>query len=175
MPRKPNPKYGLFAEIGLPPRSRERKPKQEEQPEFDCLLAELAGAECITEFQFHPSRKWRFDYALPSLKIAVEVEGGVFTNGRHVKPLGFLGDMEKYNAAAILGWLLIRTTPEARFSPRTLDTILAAIRYRRSQLQRFAAHRQETPSNAPISQASPSKVKLPTAAAKTRQNAADCV
>lgn len=65
-----------------------------------------------TEYQFHDKRLWRFDYAWPSYKIAVEVEGGIWTQGRHTRGKGVLGDMQKYNAAAVLGWRLLRCTPD---------------------------------------------------------------
>lgn len=75
------------------------------------------------EYRFHPSRKWRFDYAIPSIRMAIEVEGGVWTGGRHTSSKGFLGDMEKYNEAALSGWCLIRTTPEELLTSKILDLI----------------------------------------------------
>jgi len=63
------------------------------------------------EHKFHPSRDWRFDLCWPEKKIALEVHGGIFTGGRHNTPAGFLKDMEKENAAAILGWRILKTTP----------------------------------------------------------------
>lgn len=60
------------------------------------------------QHKFHPSRRWRFDFAWPSLMVAVEIEGGIFVAGRHVRPSGFIKDCEKYNAAAANGWLVLR-------------------------------------------------------------------
>lgn len=60
------------------------------------------------EYRFHPSRKWRFDFAFPHRKIAVECEGGIFSNGRHVRGSGYISDCEKYNHAAALGWFVFR-------------------------------------------------------------------
>jgi len=60
------------------------------------------------EHKFHPSRKWRFDFAWPSKLVAIECEGGVWTNGRHTRPKGFMGDCEKYNEAAVRGWMVLR-------------------------------------------------------------------
>lgn len=60
------------------------------------------------EYKFHPARKWRFDYCWPDRKIAVELEGGIWTNGRHNRGAGMIGDMEKYNEAAKLGWFVFR-------------------------------------------------------------------
>lgn len=60
------------------------------------------------EFQFHPSRKWRFDFADPARKIAVEIDGGVFVRGRHSRGAGYRSDCEKLNAAAALGWRVFK-------------------------------------------------------------------
>lgn len=64
------------------------------------------------EYKFHATRKWRFDYCWPDFRIAVEIEGGIWTRGRHTRGSGALGDMEKYNEATALGWKLFRFTPE---------------------------------------------------------------
>ena len=64
------------------------------------------------EYKFHPKRKWRFDFANPVLKIAIEQEGGVWISGRHNRGKGFLNDMEKYNQAVILGWKVLRYPPD---------------------------------------------------------------
>jgi hypothetical protein len=60
------------------------------------------------EYKFHPLRKWRFDFAFPSQMVAVECEGAAWTGGRHTRGSGFIADMEKYNEAAKLGWLVFR-------------------------------------------------------------------
>lgn len=83
--------------------------------------------ECVKEFKFHPVRKWRFDYAVPEYKIALEVEGGVWTGGRHTSPKGFLGDIEKYNTATLMGWRVFRTTPDDLYKKKTLDLMKSAI------------------------------------------------
>lgn len=82
---------------------------------------------CEKEFKFHPVRKWRFDYAFPEHKIALEVEGGVWTGGRHTSSVGFLNDMEKYNTATLMGWRVFRTTPDDLYRKKTLDLIKNAI------------------------------------------------
>ncbi len=66
----------------------------------------------VPEFRFHPTRKWRFDFAWPEHKVAMEIEGAVWVRGRHTRGSGFVKDMEKYNAAASLGWRVFRFTPQ---------------------------------------------------------------
>lgn len=83
--------------------------------------------ECVKEYKFHPTRRWRFDYAIPKHKIALEVEGGVWTGGRHTSPKGFLGDIEKYNTATLMGWRVFRTTPDELYKLSTINLIKAAI------------------------------------------------
>ena len=53
---------------------------------------------------------WRFDFAWPGERVAAEVEGGIWARGRHVRGLGFRQDCTKYNAAALLGWRVLRFT-----------------------------------------------------------------
>ena len=103
---------------------------QERMIDVFCQVARKeVGVEPVKEYQFHAQRKWRFDYAFVEAKIALEVEGGVHTGGRHIRPKGFLGDMEKYNTAATLGWRLLRTTPDRLLSGETLKMIRDAINY----------------------------------------------
>ena len=69
-----------------------------------------AGLDPETEYRFHSPRRWRFDFAFPDQKIAIECEGGIFSGGRHVRGAGFEADAEKYNTAAIDGWMVLRFT-----------------------------------------------------------------
>lgn len=62
----------------------------------------------VREFQFHAVRKWRFDFAWPNILLAVEIEGGIWTGGRHTRGKGFFDDCEKYNEAALMGWTVLR-------------------------------------------------------------------
>lgn len=71
------------------------------------------------EVKFHPDRKWRADYwwyagsQHPFQKAtALEIEGGVWTRGRHTRGKGFVADMEKYNTMTAMGIRLIRLTPQ---------------------------------------------------------------
>jgi len=68
------------------------------------------GMEAVYEYRFHPVRKWRFDVAFPERRVALEIEGAVWTRGRHTRGAGFLGDMEKYNTATQMGWRVYRCT-----------------------------------------------------------------
>lgn len=97
---------------------------------FTSTIESIFHIECVKEYRFDEKRKWRIDYAIPQYKIAIEVEGGVWTNGRHTRASGFLRDIEKYNAMAVSGWILIRVTPQGKLKKSTIDIIQQAINYR---------------------------------------------
>ena len=80
------------------------------------------------EYRFHPEREWRFDFAWPDRRIAAEVEGGGWVYGRHHRPKGYEQDCEKYNAATLLGWRVLRFTPEMVRDGRAIRAIEDAIK-----------------------------------------------
>lgn len=82
------------------------------------------------EHAFHPDRKWRFDLAWPAYRVAFEREGMPKRGGgksRHTTPEGYVGDIEKYNAAQILGWVVIRGTGHMIEDGRAVRDLLAAL------------------------------------------------
>lgn len=97
------------------------------------LLQNATRLEWVAEHPFHDVRKWRFDFACVPLKIAIEVEGGVWTRGRHTRGRGCMADMDKYNVAAISGWLLLRFTPGQMASGEFARTVFEAVETRQDQ------------------------------------------
>ncbi len=97
-------------------RSTRPKVKGEKVPnEFEAKLArelKTLKIEFEQEFEFHPKRKWRADFHLVGKKILVEVEGGIWSGGRHTRGKGYIGDMQKYNAATMMGYQVIRFSTE---------------------------------------------------------------
>ena len=82
-----------------------------------------------------PARQWRFDLALPELKIAIEIEGGIFAKaggGRHNRGAGMKADLDKYAEAALLGWLVLRVLPEWVKSGKALGWVERAIQMRQA-------------------------------------------
>lgn len=108
-----------------------RKVKQPSQGEFELpLMVKAAGLPTATrEHAFHPGRRWRFDFAYPDRKIGIEVEGGIWRQGggAHSHPLNILRDIEKYNAAAVLGWRILRFTTEDVSNGVAVETIRRAL------------------------------------------------
>lgn len=88
--------------------------------------------EPFVELKFHPTRKWRFDFAWRTEKykegaIAVEIEGGIWNYGGHVRGSGFLRDAEKYNEATRLGWRIYRFTPQQMETKETAEFLKSVL------------------------------------------------
>ena len=80
------------------------------------------------EYRFYALRRWRADFCWPKQKIIVEVEGGIWTSGRHSRGgKSFLADMEKYNTAVILGYKLIRVAGDHVKSGQAINWILECL------------------------------------------------
>jgi len=85
-------------------------------------MLEAGLPEPYREHVFHPQRNWRLDLALPDIKLAIEVDGGVHRiKGR------FLADIEKSNALTLLGWRLIRVTPRMVETKEALHVVKQAL------------------------------------------------
>lgn len=111
--------------------------KDELAQAFDSVLLQLGGdlPRPTPEYKFHALRKWRFDRAWPDHFIAVEIEGGMYgkpvrcnqcgalvrarkkdgslgkpimVGGGHSRFHRLMSDKEKYNEAAVLGWIVLR-------------------------------------------------------------------
>lgn len=78
------------------------------------------------EHYFAKPRRWRFDFAWPDRMLAVEVEGGIWVKGAHSRGAHFNSDAEKYNEAALRGWVVLRVTTNTIRSGAALDTIMRA-------------------------------------------------
>jgi len=81
------------------------------------------GVRPVPEYRFCPSRKWRADYCFVDQKLIIEIEGGAFTKGRHTRGKGYINDMEKYNAMTVLGYRLLRYTPQQKLKTSTIEQI----------------------------------------------------
>ena len=95
---------------------------------FPSLCRAVGVPEPIPEHRFSPPRRWRFDWAWLEQKVALEQEGAVWVNGRHTRGAGVIKDMEKYNQAAVLGWKVLRATPQQVASGEILDTLKEVFR-----------------------------------------------
>lgn len=79
------------------------------------------------EYRFHPTRKWRFDFAWPEALVSLEIDGATWTGGRHTRGSGFESDCEKLNEAAVLGWRVFRATRgmvKSGYALRLLESVL---------------------------------------------------
>lgn len=94
------------------------------------------------EFRFSPDRKWRFDFgwdgfivgngafqycpvngADKQIKVALEVDGGIWIRGGHNRGAQMKKDWEKRNAAAQLGWRILYVEPKDLCTAETVEMI----------------------------------------------------
>lgn len=91
------------------------------------------------EYRFYPLRKWRFDFAWPVVRepqgitgensgaLAIEIQGGMFTQGRHTRGGALRKEWEKLNMAAILGWRILYFQPDDIYKKATMEMIQRAL------------------------------------------------
>ena len=79
------------------------------------------------EHKFHFTRKWRFDICWPEYMVAVEVQGGVWTQGRHTRGKGYTNACAKLNEAQLLGWNVLWVTADQIKTGEALDWIDRAL------------------------------------------------
>ena len=113
--------------------ARAQREKLVAKLELQLRVAQLPEWE--REYKFHPERGWRFDLAWETKWIrdecfggvAVEVHGGVHSNGRHNRGKGFTADREKMNEAQLLGWTVLEVCDEHIESGQALEWIRRAL------------------------------------------------
>jgi very-short-patch-repair endonuclease len=95
---------------------------------FAAVIRAVGLPDPIEEHRFAPPRRWRFDFAWPDRLLALEIEGGTWSGGRHVRGKGYEADCIKYSEAALLGWRVLRVTSEMVSDGRALALLERALR-----------------------------------------------
>lgn len=113
--------------LGIPPAPKAKV--KVDQEESKALFLATCKAHSLPapfpEFRFCNSRKWRFDYAWPGAmqnpsdpsdwldcNVALEIQGGLYTRGRHTQGAALVKEYEKLNEAQIMGWKVLLVTPK---------------------------------------------------------------
>jgi very-short-patch-repair endonuclease len=107
-------------------RFRDPNPPSKLERKFLLLWQSLGGPELKAELRFHPTRKWRADFAHIESRTLIEIEGGIYIQGRHNRPQGFAADAEKYLEAALDGWRVLRLT-KLQITAPTVERIIRSV------------------------------------------------
>ena len=103
------------------------RPLKRDRPELeDRFLWQLRGAslpEPVAQFLFDSERKYRFDFAWPGRKLAVEIQGGLWVAGGHGGGKRALEDYRKHNEAVRLGWIVIYIAADMLDTTEALDMV----------------------------------------------------
>jgi len=111
--KAPKPMLTPMAKPIIAGKAAKVKPVVPKQSAGEVLFIAQCKAHKLTpvmEYRFHPTRRWRLDFAWPDIRLAVEIEGGTWGVSRHTTGTGFAEDCVKYNAAVALGWRVLRYT-----------------------------------------------------------------
>lgn len=96
------------------------------------------------EYKFHPTRKWRFDFAwsgfraldgtwytdfdsMADKKVALEVDGGIWIQGGHNRGAQIKATWEKENEAQCMGWRILKCEPKDLCTMDTVNLIRRAL------------------------------------------------
>ncbi len=114
----------------MPDRSRHIRREQDESDlEWELRLKLWTDGVPAPERQvvFHPRRRWRFDLAWPQARLAIEIQGGTYSGGRHVRGAGYAADCAKLNAAVLAGWRVLWVTRDMVDSGEAVDVARRAL------------------------------------------------
>jgi hypothetical protein len=104
--------------------TRQHKAKEKLRAKAFVALCKQHGLpEPELEYQIVKDRKYRWDFAWPLWRVALECNGGVWSGGAHGRRSGILRDYEKANLAAVLDWLCLYTTPDQLCTSETLTML----------------------------------------------------
>jgi very-short-patch-repair endonuclease len=98
------------------------------------LWNHVKGPDLEREYRFHHERRWRADFAHVGARVLIEIEGGIWVNGRHNRAAGFNADLEKYLAAGLGGWRVFRFGPDQI----TLENVERMAEQVRDEMRRFS-------------------------------------
>lgn len=111
---------------------------------------DTAGIDYVRELVFAKPRRFRFDFALAH-RIAIEVEGGGWSGGRHTRGTGFKSDLQKYELAVRSGWTVYRCDPAMVTSGAAMETIRILIKIKEGGIESLGNGVSEATDARPIS------------------------
>ena len=106
-------------------RFRDKRSPSRLEARFALLWRAANGPALEKELVFHPGRRWRADFAHIPTRTLIEIEGGIWIQGRHNRAEGFLADIEKYFEAALAGWTVFRLSERQL----TLESVGRIVRF----------------------------------------------
>ena len=112
-------------------RFRDEKPPSRLERKFLLYWQSLGGPRLEREHRFHPTRKWRADFAHVESRTLIEIEGGIYLagGGRHNRAAGFVADLEKYLEASLAGWHVVRLA-DALITAPNIERLIRAVQGR---------------------------------------------
>ena len=116
------------SDFGRAIRSARSKPASGlKQAIFARLCVEAGLPEPVAEYRFHGVGMWGIELAWVDQKVGLEIDGGIWSGGRHTRGAGWLKDTEKLNTLACMGWRMLRCTPSDLCRTETVEMVREAV------------------------------------------------
>jgi len=104
--------------------------KLEAKVAFDLKALGLLD-QCEQQYKFHPTRKWLIDFAFPLRRVALEVNGGTYLQGKargaHSRGSRQRKDYEKWSCLSLMGWIVLLVDSADVRSGVHIDLVLKAL------------------------------------------------
>ena len=120
-----------FAEKLVAERRRAERERLENVLVFQLQARKIRGWK--REVSFVPGRRFRWDFAFCEEKLAIEIQGGTWSGGRHTRGGGYEQDCIKAQLAALAGWAVLPFTGSQVVRGEAVDVIERALRQRRKE------------------------------------------
>lgn len=108
---KPGVAPGAASRVVETANRRRAKGQVNYEKEFFGVWQLLGGPPLSPQHRFDADRRWKLDYAQVESKVAIEIHGGIYTQGRHTQGSGFREDRRKMTAAQEAGFIVYELTP----------------------------------------------------------------
>jgi len=132
----------IFVMIGNQWKSAHVKESDLER-EFDKYAGYFNMPPVEKQLRFAPPRRFRFDRSYRDEHVAIELDGGVFSHGQHVRGIGYENNCVKNNLAIENGWVVLHyTSGQLRKDPMgVMRQIMGILQMRRSDGENKGANR----------------------------------
>ena len=119
-------------------RKKQRSPSSSVTPlqaAFETLYRQLGGVgEWEYNYRFLPGRRYELDYALPAIRVGIEVNGGQWVKSGHSSGRGLHRDADKQNRAIEAGGCIFWLTTDMLSPNANPEHVARIVRYIRGRL-----------------------------------------
>ena len=114
-----------------------KRERSTEAPDIEAelvLLLQRAGLGGYQRnYRFAVKKRYELDFAWTMQRVAIEVQGGLHSNGAHVRPAGYTRDCKKMRLAQLMDWKIFYCTAGDIRDNSIIEDVETALEQRRPQ------------------------------------------